>query len=602
MRDILRDIDSSAATTAEQVVDVPEAVDVPNLATALGEDLTKCNLSCMYMYVRMHGKMTIDIDEGDKNGRTPLMIACLCGSLEVVEYLLKLGAGVNTECTQIRNTPLHFLCMCKDNDMFNSPGIYFPKLRSCDDNAVVNKMAIARLLLSNGAVYKPNSLGLTPICYASWYRMEGLANVIEQEMEKIGETMAIEKIKRLEYLGVSRATEGEPMSLAYDCMAEAKQLRQSGEHVCPTAANNRSCEFVRNLFKRNECCSVEAMETLREHNNSIKIEGFLIGARIIPDELKVHYWEALLLFVSLWKDDLTLTLSIISFLNGDAAGIPLENMLDYIEYGITKRAMNSQNLSELSDVMASCFGGLSPVWSEKVNDFGRKFIFNVVVEILTTAVLYSSSESFKSFTATVIHILKLIKEFKPCDYTEQQVVFLPAWTLIDTVNTQIRTNGELGDDAIHQVKYAFAELLHLDCDDASHKGLGGETLLHRALYLINCRSECTDKELEIILGIIRMIIRHGCDVGTGNNVGITAKDLAVYHIKTLYPNYKTEHSMAVTGFERLDHQIVMFVDALSAPSYVLPLEELAARVVLQRKIPYRDHLPSKLHDRVLAGF
>ena len=63
-------------------------------------------------YVEQYGAMTVN--EGDEAGRTPLMIACVIGNKEVVDYLLKLGAGVNTECSRLRSTSLHYVCECKD--------------------------------------------------------------------------------------------------------------------------------------------------------------------------------------------------------------------------------------------------------------------------------------------------------------------------------------------------------------------------------------------------------------------------------------------------------------------------------------------------------
>ena len=65
----------------------------------------KKKLDYVRNFVNEHGEKTID--EGDEKGMTPLMIACFYGNTEVVEYLIEGGAGVNTECTQLRNTPLY---------------------------------------------------------------------------------------------------------------------------------------------------------------------------------------------------------------------------------------------------------------------------------------------------------------------------------------------------------------------------------------------------------------------------------------------------------------------------------------------------------------
>ena len=326
-------------------------------------------------YVEQHGTMAID--EGDRYGRTPLMMTCLHGNKEVVEYLLELGTSVNTECTQLRNTPLHYTCLC---------------FRRYDGDDVIpdgDKVAIAKILLNHGAVCQANSLGLTPICYAGLHQNRELVNMLG-EWESKGGTVNIERIKGLEFLGVSYATRGaygKNLPLAYSCMlehVEARQLYPDGVHRKDTSSE------LRDLFKRNECCSVEDLRAIKEDKEGIQIEGFLRGARIIPDELKKRYfWNALLEFAC-GREDLAKTCSIISFivnLQYASTRISLCDILHSLRNAILNYNSYSHNVSELNHVMALCFDDISSTWS-KVDDRFKQIIHDAVVEILIEAAFF----------------------------------------------------------------------------------------------------------------------------------------------------------------------------------------------------------------------
>ena len=159
--------------------------------------------------------------------------------------------------------------------------------------------------------------------------------------------------------------------------------------------------------------------------------------------------------------------------------------------------------------------------------------------------------------------------------------------------------GKLADDAIHHIKHAFFRLLSLN--DTSPKLSKGETLLHHAVKFLEELYIYSAEVLEMVLSIIRIIIRYGCQMDARNDDGFTAKDLALNYIKEVNPYYDDSDDsepVIYTGYESTNPRIIKFLDALSGPSSVLPLEELAARVVLKWKIPYRDCLPEKLHEIV----
>ena len=217
----------------------------------------------------------------------------------------------------------------------------------------------------------------------------------------------------------------------------------------------------------------------------------------------------------------------------------------------------------------------------------------------------------------MIRILKLFKTDEQCT-KQKDLKFFPAWKMIDILPDRICEGtcrsggpegegrlGELDEGEIHRIKHAFTQLLY--SDDASCmscKSSTDKTLLHNyAVNFVKNKTYYRDDVFEMILFIIRMTIRHGCPVDARNNDGFTAKDLALKCIKEHNPAYGTEYEPLplYTGFEKHAPRIVRLLDIFSAPSFVLPLEELAARVVLKWQIPYRDHLPSKLH-KIISGF
>ena len=278
---------TTTAATAKEVVHAPK-----NLAIAMFFT-RNCDVDFVRKYVGQHGKNLMTTDERDKNGRTPLMIACLHGNKDAVEYLLELGGGVNAECAQLKNTPLHYTCKWEDNGDAYGSSFWRHDLKA----SMPEKVAIAKILLDHGAVYKANSIGLTPICYAGLHQMRPLVDLLGEELESkvtADASLTKEKVKGLELMGTAYVLDRYSISytLAHSCMLEAKQLYLTCLHSAPSGET--SCE-VEKLFKRKECNTVEELESLGKDEDAIQVEGFLLGARVIPDELKPqYYWDALL--------------------------------------------------------------------------------------------------------------------------------------------------------------------------------------------------------------------------------------------------------------------------------------------------------------------
>ena len=248
-------------------------------------------------------------------------------------------------------------------------------------------------------------------------------------------------------------------------MLEAKQLSLS--YLCPVpSSSDRSCE-IEKLFKRKECSTVDELKSFEQDEDAIHVEGFLIGARIIPDELKPQYYWDVLLDFGRSRKDLAQTCSIISFLvrKGNSTKLSLCDIFDTLQDSIWMSDPMSHNISDLNDVMTLCFDYLST----SAKDHEDSTINEPAVSMLINAAICSRGEHFESLTTSVVRILKLViqtetswkrKGFK---YTFGYPAW-SAWTMIDILRDKIGEGmlEEVEEDAIYHIKHAFFRLLSLN--------------------------------------------------------------------------------------------------------------------------------------------
>ena len=462
------------------------------------------------------------------------------------------------------------------------------------------KVAIVKLLMKHGAIYKDNSLGLTPICYAGLHRMRELQDLLGDMKlpADAGGNVEREKIKGLEFLAVSYAVRGKYMCLAdklliCQCLIEAKQMRREGGS-CSTPEGDRCYELQQEVFKRTECCSVEELDAIRkeeerkEDHYAIQIEGYLVGLRIIPDKLKRQYYWKGLLDSSKHLGDWAETCSIISYMLKVGKATKTCD-LDTISFALEAAVrFKSYNLSALNDVLPMYFNALSTWTKEMIGSSEEDCIFSCVVRTLSYAALSSHGESFESFTTTLESVIRILQYFQarnPSHSTREEGSFNSPLSMMDPLWAFLR-DKEVFDDEMHNFKFAFCRLLELD--GATVKGNRGMTLLHLAAELIEYNTLLTAEVFEFILSLVKIIIRHGCPLVEENEDGNSAEELVLAICER-----DDSHDETIA---------VRFVEALNSEhGSVLTLEELATRVILKWRIPYRDHLPTTLQEQV-AGF
>ena len=116
-----------------------------------------------------------DIEATNKDGYTPLQMACLNSNIAVVKLLLKRGANINVNDDE-EKTPLHYACMKGGNlvitqllldagaDINIKDKNGFTPLHLACKVSIFNKLDVVRLLIQRGAnVNSKSRYGTTPL-------------------------------------------------------------------------------------------------------------------------------------------------------------------------------------------------------------------------------------------------------------------------------------------------------------------------------------------------------------------------------------------------------------------------------------------------------
>ena len=512
------------------------------------------------------------IEERDADDRTPLMIACTYGRVDLVELLLKYGADLNATCRELGNTPLHYACI--------SVGYW----RGYSDE----RKAIVRYLLEHGAVYKANLLGLIPVCYAGLHRFEGLVDLfagLESLEDQIGE-----KVKGLEFLSVSYAT-GFPtdMSLAHKYLLEAMHLRLnavSSSRSASSSAKIERCEIILTCFARSECDSLDTLEAIKGHDHEIQMEAILIGARICPLALDLNYfWKYVLEFAydCISEDhDMALGSKLFSFFlsHKELLEMMLEKILSKMNWAISRRLRNdpdSDVTEMINDIMEHFLHMITEQKCRMLEEANEPVLHRFLARTIIVAAS-SRWDRFQKLSSTLISIMRAFHINSISSSPNYSGPFQISLEIIDNITSDYL--GSLDSLECHNLGRLLPILLQEE--DATFTGTCEKrTMLHmiasnmgqgHGIYMMTHRLEVA---FEFVLRVTRMIIRHGCpiDARTANYMyQHTARDIALLYTEHIKLPFKAK-----------------FLELLSK-SNMVRLKELAAITVLKWKLPYRKIL------------
>ncbi|XP_030852649.1 protein fem-1 homolog C-like [Strongylocentrotus purpuratus] len=222
------------------------------------------------------------IDVRNKEGQTPLMLACLTGLEDVVKFLLTNGANPNSNSLTKGNTPLHFACMVEDTvkEECLSGRCYRP------EKWTTTKVSIVKLLLKYGASVQKNLDGWTPACVAAFYMFKDIVDFLLL----IDDGSPLEdKITASQILGVSQATLEMPaLKDAFHSFRRALELQEDAG-VITGQAETSELALCFSKLSLTEFHTLEEIKSVESSESALQAHAFLVGERLFPPSLKQRY-------------------------------------------------------------------------------------------------------------------------------------------------------------------------------------------------------------------------------------------------------------------------------------------------------------------------
>ena len=513
-----------------------------------------------------------NIDEPNQDGKTPLMIACLEGLEDFVKVLLEKGADPNYQCCKDGNTSLHFVCS-RDNS-FKITGRDWLHI---EEQA---RISIVRLLLTHGARVLKNNNGLTPPSMAGIFGLNAIVKIFLTSEEEVP---IAEKVRSLELLGVAESVLGTfNAERAHEAFCRALEYRECNAADLPEEQINSSLAncFISSGAK--ECVTLSEMMAIKIDEHAIKAHAFLVGDRALPEILcEDKLWPKLLYHA--YKKSLPLEgFEIFKFaLSLESIGqLELGSTLNQIEIGIDWKGTLKANVLHLSETLiASSAQMLIKIDSETVNS---SEILSHFAELLFNLAFYYSVPGILDTVLTSIlevvgHIHRAFRVQQDCVTKIQSV----AHTVMDKLAEAFWDNIYCGmtGGSIKRVKYVVSRLL--SCEDVAFTDEDNrETLLHILMYVLPVA-----RDMDYVVDFARILVCHGCPVDLESKGGMTARDILI----------------DTSDFDPDDPNNRELFDLITSPVLPLRLEELAARKILQMRIPYDQTLPPTLREIVERG-
>ncbi|XP_030852140.1 uncharacterized protein LOC115928651 [Strongylocentrotus purpuratus] len=540
------------------------------------------------------------IDVRNKEGQTPLMLACLTGLEDVVKFLLANGANPNSNSLMKGNTPLHFACMVEDTveEEYLSGRCYQPK------KWTTIKVSIVKLLLKYGASVQKNLDGWTPACVAAFNMFKDIVDFFLL----IDDGSPLEdKITASQILGVSQATLDEPaLKDAFNSFRRALDLQEDAG-VITGQAETSELALCFSKLSLTEFHTSEEIWSVRSSESAFKAHAFLVGERLFPPSLKQKYlYPSLTHFASLLmfqEDMVEAGFQIFSYTLGlERCGeLKLGTVLDHIADKYQdhcvydgKKAPQPLVRQRARDLLCAYdsvvnnvnvhIDSMSGMCHSLIDSFG---------DILFAEVF--SGFGFDDLKSTLEDVEKLLRVIQGRAFRERQDEYPKMPSVAHKIMKLLLELLDSGRDLIdrsHLLKVKFVLLRVLMSDNASYQDVsceetpfqdesGGNTLLHFVAYFTYSVEymECIQ---DLAQDLALVLLRHGCPLDAVNAGGDTARDLL-------------QHG----GLE--DQNIHLIQTLVSPPTTVLRLEEAAARVVLRHKINYQDVLPLTLRELVDGG-
>ena len=506
---------------------------------------------------------------------SPLMVACLMGYKDIVEFLLKNGADPNEKCTEELNTPLHYACL--QREYITEGDSSFPVEWQFDHNEDrnSNKEEMIQLLFEHGALPERNTLGFLPIHCAALFAME---NIVDYFIAEEAVTDA-DRLKAIEVLGVSQSVVLDQTSEAYNTFVSALHIR----HEIGCEVHSSSPSELEQHLKCRECSTSKDLHKLKDGETEMIFHGLLVGERVLPEKIKQKcLWPNMLYafyesekFISLCEYGLKLEMS-----SRLAVGTVLEGMREFL-FNQDQFDIQEMVLTQIASCLNEYQQILMTVGSE--HTAARSVVFSSAISFILCDLVRRfkfSRQPFDLLFMPTVSVLKVYSEQTSAYESSESVTQNFFWNVQHLYDRNHRSRKEMRS-VIVLLNYVLPILLKYDCARFK-ESQANLPLLHMTMCLTH-----QQQDFDVISAIAHKLVRHGCLVETTTYLGRTAKHLALH----IAENFETH----------VHPKLEEILACVSKPSEMLSLQELAARCVLRSRIPYSlGTVPSTVYDFLIG--
>ncbi|XP_071501105.1 protein fem-1 homolog C-like [Diadema antillarum] len=537
----------------------------PSLARAMQEGEV-AGLESIQNYVASHTDED-GIDATASDGKTALMIACEKGQEDIVRFLLESGANPNVSSPKSGDTPLHVICFRQD---------YWIQVI-----AEGTRFKIVQALLQHGATFRENGAGLTPVHVAALSDFAYLVEFLISEQCSGSNTTEADKVTSLEMLGFSKCM-NTSYGNGYDTLCKVISQRC---HVSESGADPE----LEAIFQCTEKYSLADINAIKDDKRAMKIQWFLIGDRIIPAGAKgVYLFRPLAKFACecMQHDEATRGYNIFKYLMSSEShskavlGTVMEGISHFFEDGDTQDTkvvtQGCEIVNEYRDVIQHVSNSsLVEHGPQLLRSFGR-LLFDIAYNV-------SELELLESVIKTAEKVITKVRAaFSPSDldkFKAGSLTYHIMWKQAETYCDEMFCGG-LRMPSLNRVKRVLCKLFRYD--DVTYVDDKNGTMLHVVLDSLNY-----ERDKSLLVNLARILIRHGCPVNkVKDEDGLTPVNLLAM--------MKEDDCFDSDDEEDINE----LADLLSPTTSITTLEEMAARVIVQNKIPYHGFLPESICEMI----
>ena len=536
-----------------------------------------CNAGHMGV-VKLLLKRNADVNHATRSNSTPLRAACFDGHLDIVKYLIENGGdlSINSKFSDL-NSCLQIACGNGHQDVVEyllhigedpnkTDGRGFTSLHAAADGGFLD---VVKLLQKHGTVVSEDNEKMTPLMIAA-----DLCNVeVVEHLISLPSCSRKEKVEALELLATSFIERK-----GYDAEMSYKYLRQAMEERFKDPENvieKILCPPVPEYNNSIECTTMSELEAIQHDEHSLIMECLATRERILgPDHPAIP--EPLGDAGEVFADD-------------ERYDICIQLWLHSLK--LCQRVDDRFRVDKIVDIYAEMFELNAQIEFKVIHDVLQHSIKRVQLDIQRNLKGYIDNDSRKSderkYENNVLACLYLIGIMLKISKTEAENE-----DLARAVYNFIQVNPKIENGY---------SLLHICCDAfTEHPSYIGRERMDDIIVfpdiellrlLINCgaRVNAQDKRKNTPLHVVSSCASMICDVADDQDT--LHKIMTCLIENGAHLDARNEDCKMAMEVSKCSH-----ADTILKTHSRINLACLAARVVKHSELPYRDLVPSCLHE------